>query len=227
MLRSISRSQFDALRLGLPETDSVRKSGTSAPFRYIRSRQIDRIEQNSAKGLLEYARGWQREESEPQMGIYKRGNVYWIDFYDQNRKRIQESSQSSNWRDAENLSDAPKVGSLRGIYKQPVKITFGEFGKRYMEHAKTNKRSWLRDEQMLEHLNEVFRKRKAAHRSDPRRNRGLQVAERESLRLNGESGVGFTQANVQSRNHVGPLLELESRSKSEILSGIQYRASRV
>jgi integrase len=37
-----------------------------------------------------------------------------------------------------------------------VKITFGEFGERYMEHAKVNKRSWSRDEQMLGHLKEFF-----------------------------------------------------------------------
>ena len=64
------------------------------------------------------------------MGIYKRGNVYWVDYYDPNRKRIQESSQSSNRRDAENLLALRKSDILRGIYKQAVKITFGEFGKR-------------------------------------------------------------------------------------------------
>jgi integrase len=37
-----------------------------------------------------------------------------------------------------------------------VKISLEEFGKRYMEHAKANKRSWLRDEQMLEHLKKFF-----------------------------------------------------------------------
>jgi integrase len=108
--------------------------------------------------LLEYARGWQREESESQMGVFKRGKVYWIDFYDQNRKRIQESSHSSNLRDGENLLTLRKAAVLRGVYKQPVKITFGDFGKRYMEHAKTNKRSWLRDQQMLEHLYGFFGK---------------------------------------------------------------------
>ena len=46
---------------------------------------------------------------------------------------------------------------LRGLYKRPVKIAFGKFGKRYMEHAKANKRSWLRDEQMLKQLTEYFR----------------------------------------------------------------------
>ena len=86
------------------------------------------------------------------MGVYKRGNVFWIDFYDQNRNRVQESSQSSNRRDAENLLALRKSEILRGVYKQPVKISFGEFGEHYMEHAKTNKRSWLRDQQMLEHL---------------------------------------------------------------------------
>jgi integrase len=47
---------------------------------------------------------------------------------------------------------------LRGVYKQPVKISLGEFGERYMDHAKANKRSWLRDEQMLNHLCEFFGK---------------------------------------------------------------------
>ncbi len=92
------------------------------------------------------------------MGIYKRGKVYWIDFYDQNRTRVQESSQSSNRHDAERLLTLRKSEILRGIFKRPVKITLGEFGDRYMEHAKTNKRSWLRDEQMLEHLYSFFGK---------------------------------------------------------------------
>jgi integrase len=50
---------------------------------------------------------------------------------------------------------------LRGVYKQPVKITFREFGERYMEHAKTNKRSWLRDQQMLKHLYSFFGQERA------------------------------------------------------------------
>jgi len=42
------------------------------------------------------------------------------------------------------------------MYKRPAKIAFGEFGTRYMEYAKANKRSWLRDQQMLKHLTEFF-----------------------------------------------------------------------
>ena len=90
------------------------------------------------------------------MGIYRRGRIWWIDFYDQNRNRIQESSQSVHRRDAERLLGLRKSESLRGIYRRPVKVTLADFAKRYMEHAKANKRSWLRDEQMLERLQEFF-----------------------------------------------------------------------
>ncbi len=90
------------------------------------------------------------------MSIYQRGQVWWIDYYDQKRRRIQESSRSPNRQDAEQLLTLRKAEVLRGVYKRPVKVTFGEFGERYMEHAKANKRSWLRDQQMLEHLEEFL-----------------------------------------------------------------------
>ncbi len=90
------------------------------------------------------------------MGIYKRGGKWWIDYYDRDRERIQESSQSSRRSDAEALLTLRRSEILRGIYKRPVEITFEEFGGRYMEHAKANKRSWSRDEQMLRHLKAFF-----------------------------------------------------------------------
>jgi hypothetical protein len=37
-----------------------------------------------------------------------------------------------------------------------VRVAFGTFAERYMEHAKANKRSRLRDEQMLKHLKGFF-----------------------------------------------------------------------
>jgi len=90
------------------------------------------------------------------VAIYRRGEVWWIDYYDQNRKRVQESSQSSSKRDAEALYALRKSEIVRGVYRRPVKITFKEFGERYMEHAKANKRSWLRDEQMDRNLKGFF-----------------------------------------------------------------------
>lgn len=95
-------------------------------------------------------------EGEPQMGIYRRGNVWWIDYYDQNRMRVQESSYSSNRRVAQDLLSVRESEILRGVFKRPVKISFGDFSQKYMEYAKTNKRSWLRDEQMLKHLHGYF-----------------------------------------------------------------------
>jgi len=112
------------------------------------------------------------------MGIYKRGKVYWIDFYDQNRKRVQESSQSTHRQDAEDLLTLRKSEILRGVYKQPVKMTFGEFGERYMEHAKTNKRSWLRDQQMLGHLYDYFGKERLLTEVPPVHIEGYKVQRR-------------------------------------------------
>ena len=90
------------------------------------------------------------------MGVYRRGEIWWIDYYDQNRERVQESSQSSCKRDAEAILALRKSELIRGVLKRPVKIAFREFGERYMEHAKANKRSWLRDEQMYRNLKEFF-----------------------------------------------------------------------
>lgn len=90
------------------------------------------------------------------MGVFKRKRKYWIDYYDSQGNRIQESSHSSSKRDAEDLLSLRKSEIIRGTFKRPVKITFGELGIRYMEYAKGNKRSWLRDEQMLRKLTSFF-----------------------------------------------------------------------
>ncbi len=91
------------------------------------------------------------------MGIYRRQNVWWITYHDQSRRRIQESSHSSIRRDAERLHALRKSEVLRGVYREPVRISLEKFADRYMEYAKTNKRSWLRDGQLLKPLKEFFR----------------------------------------------------------------------
>ena len=73
------------------------------------------------------------------MGVFKRKRKYWIDYYDSQRNRIQESSHSSSKRDAEDLLALRKTEILRGTFRRPVKITFGELGNKYMEYAKANK----------------------------------------------------------------------------------------
>jgi integrase len=90
------------------------------------------------------------------MGIYQRNRIWWVSYHDQNRRRIQESSQSKNRRDAVKLHALRTSEVLRNVYRQPVKITLDQFDVRYMAHAKANKRSWLRDEQMSKPLKEFF-----------------------------------------------------------------------
>jgi integrase len=91
------------------------------------------------------------------MGIYRRKRTWWISYHDQNRRRVQESSYSSIRRDAERLHALRRSEVLRGVYREPVRISLDDFAKRYMEYAKANKRSWLRDEQLLKPLKEFFR----------------------------------------------------------------------
>src|ERR1700727_576525 len=90
------------------------------------------------------------------MSVYRRSGKLWIDYFDKNRKRVQESSHSSIRRDAEALLTLRKSEVLRGVYKRPVKMAFGQLGERYMPYAKANKRSCLRDEQRLKPLKKFF-----------------------------------------------------------------------
>jgi integrase len=92
------------------------------------------------------------------LGVFKRGNKWWIDFYDPNGNRVQVSSRSGRKTDAEALLAIKQSEIARGVYKPPSKITFGEFSTKYMDYAKGNKRSWLRDEQMLKPLTAFFGK---------------------------------------------------------------------
>ena len=86
------------------------------------------------------------------MALYQRGRVWYADFY-ANGKRVQESTGATNRREAEKFLALRTAEIERGEYARPVKVTLSEFGERYIEYAKANKRSWLRDEQIMVHLN--------------------------------------------------------------------------
>jgi integrase len=90
------------------------------------------------------------------MGIYKRGRVWWIEFYDQNKKRVFESSGSTNRSKAERLLENRHTDIERGLYRGPCRITLGEFSEKYLTHAKANKSSWDRDSGMLKHFQGFF-----------------------------------------------------------------------
>lgn len=90
------------------------------------------------------------------MGIYKRGRVWWIDFFDQSNRRVFESSHSTNRRDAERLLGIRQTDISRGQYQVVPKISLGEFSEKYMVFAKANKASWDRDAGMLKHIQTFF-----------------------------------------------------------------------
>jgi integrase len=91
------------------------------------------------------------------MGVYRRkpGGVWYANYY-ANGKRVQESTGTINKREAARFEAARVAEAERGEYAKPVRITLSEFGQQYMDYAKANKRSWLRDSQILKHLNGAF-----------------------------------------------------------------------
>jgi hypothetical protein len=89
------------------------------------------------------------------MALYQRGRVWYADFYVQG-KRVQESTGTANKREAEKFYALRMSEIHRGEYAKPMRISISEFGRQYMEYAKANKRSWLRDQQIKTHLEQHF-----------------------------------------------------------------------
>jgi len=89
------------------------------------------------------------------MKLYRRGRIWWITFYDRG-KRVQESTGTANQKQAEKRYALRLAEIERGEYVKPIKTTLSDFGQQYLEYAKANKRSWLRDQQMMAHLSQTF-----------------------------------------------------------------------
>ena len=83
------------------------------------------------------------------MALYQRGRIWYADFYI-NGQRVQTSTGTPNKREAERFI-ARRMA--QGDPVKPCRMYLEEFGRQYMDYAKTNKRSWIRDEQMLKQLN--------------------------------------------------------------------------
>ena len=91
------------------------------------------------------------------MGIYQVGNIWYIDYYCEGR-RVREPASKRKTEAAEML-EARKTDIKRGEFQLPGKgkIKFEKFAEEYMEYAKANKRSWMRDEVILKHLMPHFK----------------------------------------------------------------------
>jgi integrase len=69
---------------------------------------------------------------------------------------VQVSTGTASRREAEKFL-ALRVSEVeRGEYFKPARITLAELGAQYMDYAKANKRSCLRDQQILTHLGGAF-----------------------------------------------------------------------
>ncbi|HTX35082.1 MAG TPA: site-specific integrase [Bryobacteraceae bacterium] len=86
------------------------------------------------------------------MALYRRGQIWYADFFN-GTARVQVSTGTANRREAEKFLALRISEVARGEYVKPARITLAELGKLYMDYAKANKRSWLRDQQILTHLN--------------------------------------------------------------------------
>jgi len=90
------------------------------------------------------------------MGIIRRFNNYYIDYYYQGR-RIRECV-SKNKRDAEAALAVRKSEIVQGRYqiRKRGDVRLDVFSKTYMEYSRANKRSWKRDEVSLKNLLPFF-----------------------------------------------------------------------
>ena len=89
------------------------------------------------------------------MALYRRGRKWYADFYD-GKTRVQASTGTANRREAEKFLALRLSEIERGEFVKPTRITLAELGQQCMDFARTNKRSWQRDEQILRHLNLAF-----------------------------------------------------------------------
>jgi len=94
------------------------------------------------------------------MGLFQKRGKWFID-YTYHGKRVRECVGTSK-RMAENALAVRKTELLQGRYqmKKIGNIRFSEFAKTYMEYAKVEKKSWLRDQvalnSMLPHLGNYY-----------------------------------------------------------------------
>jgi integrase len=87
------------------------------------------------------------------MALYRRGRIWYADFY-LDGQRVQTSTGTPIRREAERFL-AMRLAGDQPI--RPIRISLEEFGRRYMEYAQANKRSWVRDGQLLKQLSGFYK----------------------------------------------------------------------
>jgi hypothetical protein len=91
------------------------------------------------------------------MGVYERNDSWWIDYYVEGRRRREKIGLSKKL--AEMVLKKRLVEIAEGKFldvKRRPEIGFDEAVEKYMEWARANKSSWVRDRQSLAHWTAEF-----------------------------------------------------------------------
>ena len=101
------------------------------------------------------------------MGVYKKDNRWYIDYYLPNGRRKREVVSIEGVDPSKiNREDAKKALSIRksefaqgkfDIAQTKKPVLFKRLAERYLEYSKTNKRAWKRDEHSLKHFVSFFK----------------------------------------------------------------------
>jgi len=101
------------------------------------------------------------------MGIFFRNGNYWIDYREKGKRIRKQIGSEENAKTVLKILEEGLVESVIEIAekklletKRNTGIKFNEAVEKYVEWAKTNKISWLRDKQSLAHWQEEFQKKK-------------------------------------------------------------------
>ena len=93
------------------------------------------------------------------MGLYKRGSVWWMTFVYKG-KQYRKSTETDDRKLAQRINDKIRGQIAEGKWfdvSEEEERTFKDLMERYMkEHSKPKKKSWLRDEISISHLNPFF-----------------------------------------------------------------------
>lgn len=92
------------------------------------------------------------------MPVYKRGNVWYVDFYGPDGKRVREpAGLTKHDAEAEEHRQRAALQEGRGLPPKIKDIEFESFAGIYLEYSKANKASWLRDQTSLGKLVPFFK----------------------------------------------------------------------
>ena len=153
------------------------------------------------------------------MSVFKRGDNWYIDYYFDGR-RIKEAV-SHNKKKAEQVLAVRKAEILQGKYnlkdreKEKANILFERFAKTYLEWARLNKRSYLRDVDLVKNLMTYFTGKKLF------RITSLHVENYKSLRRN-KVAPATVNREVACLKHMFNLAIKWEKASSNPVKGVKF-----